>query len=371
MSVIRPEKVKVCQQCPFYEQALVPSEGQPDARIMIVGEAPAWEEVRAGRPFVGRAGQMLDSLLTDAQISRHGAYVANAIKCQIPEALRGQKAGGQVRSAMRVCRQRLAVEIRRLKPRVIIGLGDIALQSLTETRGITNARGEFVTLAAEYFAQMSRPPSVITTFHPAYLLRGKESYRPIVVRDLIRARRIIEGVSSEARHPVQYRTADTFGKALRLISLLKGRKRIAVDLETTGYNRKQGKILASALDYQRGKIFCFSFAFEEHGAWILPWFGGAEGPQWSEMQRRVLKLRLKELFETPGIMWILQNAQFDLRFLHRWIGVDVSLMYFHDIMIIQALVDENSKRDLETIALLHTDMGNYKQRITKRVKELK
>src|SRR5262245_43508272 len=117
MSVIRPEKVRVCQQCPFYEQALVPSEGPPDARIMFVGEAPAWEEVRGGRPFIGRAGSMLDGLMQEAQISRPSAYIANAIKCQIPEHLRGQKAGGDVRTAMRVCRQRLAVEIRRLKPR--------------------------------------------------------------------------------------------------------------------------------------------------------------------------------------------------------------------------------------------------------------
>jgi len=363
--VVREDKVKVCRECPLYHQPLLPSRGPEDADVMVVGEAPHWMDVREGTHFTGQAGGIIADMLDKADLPQHELYIAGSVKCELPDSLRGKKAGPDVNKAITVCRQRLAVEIRRVQPKVIITLGDMALRSLTGKSGITARRGEPAEPHAD-FANTAMP-AIIPTFHPNFIAR-QESMRHVVVQDLIRARNIATGGRVEARHPVVYHNCTKFGQAMILCSKLEKAREIAYDSETSGYSRKKQEVVFDGLNYLESKIFIMSFAFDMYEAWVLPWYKFQMHRLWTPSQRKILKARLITIFEDPTKLWIIQNAPFDLRFLSSW-GVKVSKMQYADLLVEQALADENTKKDLNTIALMHTDLGNYKTRMAKKAQE--
>ena len=369
MSVIRPEKVKVCLKCPFWEEPFVPSNGPSDARLMLVGEAPGHDEVVEGRGFVGRSGIELDQDLEEAGIDREELYIANVIKCQIPRGV--VKQGREVRQATECCRKRLAVEIRRLRPRLILGFGDVALRSLTGSQGVTRHRGNLLNLYSEIQDQVKDPSiRAFITFHPAFILRGNDAYRPVVVEDLKTAMRILRGQELGVAHPVEYVYCTTYAKALELLRELRRQPTIFYDSETTAWSKKFKKVVGSALDFWTAKIYLMQFSWKKYSAWVLPWYGQGLQRLWTPTQKEYLKKSLIEIFESPGHIWVIQHAPFDLRHLHHF-GVDVWKMEYADLLSGQNLANENAPRDLDSLALIYTDMGNYKNAMAKRVMEVK
>ena len=130
---------------------------------MFIGEGPGFEEDRSGRPFVGRAGQLLDKMITAMQFSRAEVYICNVVKCRPPHN----------RSPMpeeaECCIGYLREQIRLIQPEVIVLLGATAARFLLNTdSGITALRGR-------WFEYENIP--VMPTFHPAYLLRNESSKR--------------------------------------------------------------------------------------------------------------------------------------------------------------------------------------------------
>ena len=137
-------------------------EGNCDAELMFVGEAPGEEEDRTGRPFVGRAGQKLDEIIKAIGLAREQVYIANVLKARPP----------QNRTPMphevETCAPFLAEQIRIIQPKVLVALGGPAAKWLLKTEtGITKLRG----VLAWYDDGDLRVP-VMPTFHPAYLLRN-------------------------------------------------------------------------------------------------------------------------------------------------------------------------------------------------------
>jgi DNA polymerase len=136
-------------------------EGNPDAELMFVGEAPGAEEDRIGRPFVGRAGQKLDEMISAMGLSRADVYIANILKARPPDnrtPLAHEVAG---------CSPYLAQQIRIIDPKVIVALGNPATKFLLQTEiGITRMRGTWGLYQDGDFAV-----DVMPTFHPAFLLR--------------------------------------------------------------------------------------------------------------------------------------------------------------------------------------------------------
>jgi uracil-DNA glycosylase len=137
-------------------------EGNPEAKLMILGEGPGEDEDRTGRPFVGRAGQLLDQILAAAQLPRESVYIGNIVKCRPPGNRNPEP--DEVAS----CQHWLLDQIRIIKPQIIITLGNVPTQWALETKlGITKTRGEWGT-----FKKLSAPIKVMPMFHPAYLLRN-------------------------------------------------------------------------------------------------------------------------------------------------------------------------------------------------------
>jgi DNA polymerase len=161
--------------------------GHPRARLMVVGEGPGEEEDKQGKPFVGRAGQLLTKMLESVGFDRErDAYIANVVKCR-PERNRNPEP-----DEVAACNPFLMAQIDTIRPAVILALGNFAAQTLLGTReGITKLRGRVY----EY-----RDRVLVPTFHPAFLLRNPgPEYRRMAWDDLKLARREYDRLTAAAR----------------------------------------------------------------------------------------------------------------------------------------------------------------------------
>lgn len=155
-----------CTRCPLYSSRTraVPGEGPLNASIMFVGEAPGRSEDLEGRPFVGSAGKLLDSLLSSIGVERGSVYITNVVKCRPP----GNREPFD--SEVRACNPYLRRQISIIKPKIIVALGRIAGRTLYEMAGlrwdsIRAARGRVERVRVEGVDLM-----LTVTFHPAAAL---------------------------------------------------------------------------------------------------------------------------------------------------------------------------------------------------------
>ncbi|MBA4027972.1 MAG: hypothetical protein C0475_02310 [Planctomyces sp.] len=144
---------------------IVFGEGDPRARLMFVGEAPGADEDRTGRPFVGRAGQLLERMITAMGLSRQSVYIANVLKTRPPN-----NATPTLDECAR-CLPYLMMQIAAVRPEAIVTLGLTATRALLTTDlTMSRLRGQWQTLAVPD-AQPALSVQVMPTFHPAFLLR--------------------------------------------------------------------------------------------------------------------------------------------------------------------------------------------------------
>lgn len=152
--------VAQCRNCPLCRNRThtVPGEGNADAPdIMFIGEGPGADEDAQGRPFVGKAGKLLDKMIEAMGYRRDEVFIANVVKCRPPNNRK------PIREEMDMCLPYLRQQIRLIRPKVIVGLGGTAMEGLLgKPVGITRMRG----IWQEYEGIKLMP-----TFHPSYLLR--------------------------------------------------------------------------------------------------------------------------------------------------------------------------------------------------------
>jgi len=171
--------------------------GNPEADIMVVGEAPGADEDRRGEPFVGAAGKRLDAWLSDLGLSRDAVYIANVLKCR-PPANRDPKPEEVDR-----CSPFLEAQVRAVAPKVIVALGrhagmllsrreDMTLGAMRKTRLSYDASGK-------HEPPGSRTIALVVTYHPAYVLRQDG--------DADRSKRATEAVMNDLRRAVEIATA--------------------------------------------------------------------------------------------------------------------------------------------------------------------
>jgi|SRR5437764_2309843 len=156
-----------CVRCPLHQgrTKIVHTEGDPKARLLFVGEAPGADEDATGRPFVGRAGQLLNKIIEAIGLKREDVLIGNVNRCRPP----GNRT--PTTEEARTCKPFLLREINIARPDVIVVLGNTAMKNLLDTKeGITRLRGEF---------QDYKGIKVMPTFHPAYLLRDPSKKREV------------------------------------------------------------------------------------------------------------------------------------------------------------------------------------------------
>ena len=185
-----------CTRCPLASGRthIVNSEGNPRARLLSVGEAPGADEDASARPFVGRAGQLLNKIIEAIGMKREDVMIGNVNRCRPPQnrtpTLDEAKTCNRtpVMAEAAVCKPFLLREIAIIRPDVIVVLGNTAMKNLLDTKeGITKMRGQFL----DY-----KGIKVMPTFHPAYLLRDPSKKRE-AWEDMKKVRDYLNTVKSE------------------------------------------------------------------------------------------------------------------------------------------------------------------------------
>ena len=161
------QEICTCQQCPLGQtrNKFVFGVGDPNASLLLVGEAPGAEEDRLGEPFVGRAGKLLDKILAAIDRNRHkDVYICNVLKCRPPNNR------DPLRAEVDQCEPYLLHQIHLIKPKLIVALGRVAGQTLLNVdKSLKSLRNIF----HDYHGT-----PLMVTYHPAALLRNQDLKRP-------------------------------------------------------------------------------------------------------------------------------------------------------------------------------------------------
>lgn len=188
------QAIQGCLACPLGpgRMHLVFGEGNPQADLMFVGEGPGRDEDHQGRPFVGKAGELLEKMIGAIGLRRGDVYIANVVKCRPPDnrTPTPQECGS--------CLGYLRRQIELVQPKVIVTLGATPLRELIGvSTGITRVRGQW-----QRFETPAGATPVMPTFHPAYVLRQyTQEVRRAVWEDLKAAKKWIDDAAAAGAPP--------------------------------------------------------------------------------------------------------------------------------------------------------------------------
>ena len=312
-----------CEECP-YRGRQVGSKGSVNAPFVIVGESPGIEELKRGEPFVGPSGEMIHKIIPEEWVSSGKLFVTNALRCR-PR----KKSPKDLRKAIDCCNERLLAEIKAAPRKVILALGGIAAQALLGREvKITKERGTI------YKSELAEE-GIVLSVHPAFLLRGGGNYKTFK-QDLQKAINLLglpeEGGSGErgahfqlGRVEVQYELVDTEEKASRAVEEIIKHELVAADIETSGFDHKNDKILCLGVAAVPDKAFIFPKGFENF-----------------DSVRRLLEVPPRHL------SWIWHNGKFDIKFLRE---VGLAARVDEDTMLLSYCLNEiPGYHDLDQVA---------------------
>lgn len=183
------KKVAACTACSLHETRTqtVFGVGDPSTNLMIIGEAPGFHEDKQGEPFVGRAGQLLTSMIKTMGFDRNQVYIANILKCRPPNNRDPQTA------EVSTCTPFLDQQIALIKPRLLLAVGRIAAHYLLKTKASLES------LRSKTYSYGEHATPLIVTYHPAYLLRNPIDKKKAFI-DLQFARQTLKDLMGENIH---------------------------------------------------------------------------------------------------------------------------------------------------------------------------
>ena len=173
------KKAKKCNRCSLGKtrNKLVFGEGNLDARLMLIGEAPGQEENKSGIPFIGPAGKVLDRLLTGIGLTREEVYIANVLCCRPPDNRNPEP------KEVKACKERLLEQIRIIDPSIVCTLGASAINSfLKKDKAISDIHGKVI----------HKKRTVFISYHPAYAVYDPNNYK-ILEEDFEKLGRLYRG----------------------------------------------------------------------------------------------------------------------------------------------------------------------------------
>jgi uracil-DNA glycosylase len=176
---LRLKEIGNCVRCKLHKRrkTIVFGEGNPSAKLMLIGEAPGADEDEQGRPFVGRAGQLLMQMIKAIGFQRSDVYIANVLKCRPPENRNPET------DEIAECSPFLYKQISIIQPKIIIALGTFAAQL------ILNSKSSISSLRTRvYDMPFGR---VVATYHPSFLLRSPQK-KPEAWEDLKLVKKILD-----------------------------------------------------------------------------------------------------------------------------------------------------------------------------------
>lgn len=325
----------------------VEGNGPLSARVLLVGEAPGFDEEMAGKPFVGASGKELDRQLEEVGIKRSECYVTNVCQYRPPdnnmsEWLTDKKTdlkkgyvdlnGKYAHRYVVEGREELLKLIESMPNlELIIGFGNTPLWALTGNWGVTNWRGSEMIL--ETRGSTTAPIHFVPTYHPAAILRNF-AHRPQVIHDLSQrcAKRLKHGFISPA---FNFNIQPTFDEALACIEGLTGD--VVGDIETAA-----------------GRTICLGLAWSDRDAICIP-FRGPDGVCFSVDEVRTLFEALEK--KKSQVTWIGQNWNYDAQYLQEDFCTHV--MADFDTYIAQSVLFPGVERSLGFLSSMYCEWHQY------------
>lgn len=296
--------------------------------IMIIGEAPGYREDETGKPFQGKAGQLLDDLLKTAGIKREDCYITNTCKCRPPENRTPNN------KEIKACAEYLEAEIQAVNPKYILMTGATALKGAFGKGKITECHGQIDEKDGRYY---------MGVFHPAAALRDPKKREPLE-QDFGRFAKLVKTGHIEDGPQLNWREISNFDDFNDCINDIRDCDVMSFDLETNSLNR-HGK---------ENIINCLGIATPGQ-QWILPLnMKGSPFKGKLDLQRSMVEL-LVEASENCRVVG--QNAKFDNLWLREKYGVSFYLDF--DVMLASHLLDENTPNGLKYLSRVFCGAPNY------------
>ena len=331
---------------------LLYTEGSPNSKLCLIGEAPGEMEERKGLPFVGPAGELLTNLLRSIGISRNECYFTNVVKERPPNNdisrfIKFTKTGVTTTPEYNVYEKLLYEELSKIKANVIIPLGNVALYALTRKRGINKWRGSIL--------ESINGRKVIPTIHPSACLRaeryvassnntvssgGMYLYRYYIMHDLLKAKQHSDtpNLGLPERHYIigpNLKTALTY-----MDSIINSSSEVGFDIEVINE-----------------ELSCFSLARTPYEGICIPFtLGGVE--YFNPDEELAIMVKLERILSNPDIIKIGQNIIFDSTFMFRKYGIITVNM--EDTMIAQGIITPEFPKALDFITTIYSLMPYYK-----------
>lgn len=316
-TIQRPDRCELCPQ----RTPTVGYSGPPDAPFVIVGESPGAQEVAFKEPFVGDSGKLLRRAFPKDTDEKQIMFT-NAIQC-LPKGKDVKK----LAECCRACHSRLIEEVAAHPRKVILAVGNGALWSLTGdyTLKITQEHGKV-------FKSPLAEKGIVAAYHPAFVLRGA-NYK-IFREDVHYAFHLMDGglkVPDEYSYAI-VKPCESYKAFLH--QLLKDKRYVGADIETSGLNPR------------RDRVLCLGLNCGSNVSYVIPW---------SSLFLYV------DLFDDPDIKWIWHNGKFDAAFLN---NLGIPARVDEDTMLLSYAINEiGGIHDLESIASRLLGAPDYKDKV--------
>ena len=217
-----------CDKCNLCKtkKNIVNGVGPIPCDVMFVGEAPGKEEDMIGAPFVGDAGKLLTDVLTQVGLDRKNFFVSNSVKCRPTDEYGDNR--HPTPAEIKACSDYLEEEIQKVKPKIIVALGNVALKRLANFSNITKTHGMF-------FPSEKYNCKIFACYHPAYILRNSsKTNQNNFIQDFLSLKAELNPDKAQISH--NYIIIENMEEFKELAEGLSKSNLIAVDIETTGFD---------------------------------------------------------------------------------------------------------------------------------------
>ena len=310
--------------------------GSTDAKIMIIGEAPGYQEDKSGKPFVGKSGKILMDKLAKAGVMRSHCYMTNVIKEKpyknnIKPFIDVQKNKTSEKADKYI--DMLREEIERVNPNIIVAVGSTALWTLTRHKSITKWRGSLIT------SDFAGGRKVLPIIHPAASIH-MYIYGHFIEKDLLNLRELAKSPTLDKKDR-EYVIEPAFLDSINYL------KRIPNITDEVGFD----------IEIYNSEVSCISFAPSETNVICIPFTKGARNYFDPDQEKEIWE-EITKVLEDPNMAHIAQNATFDVSFLFRKYGIRTTNV--HDTMVAAGVAFPDFPKGLDFLTSIYTDVPYYK-----------
>jgi len=311
----------------------IPAVGPLDAEMILIGEAPASQEIQQNKPFVGPSGYHLDFCLRKVGISRSDLRITNLSKKAAP----GFKMANLSMEEIRNWERKLIPELNSYEnAKILIPLGDYALQAVTGRSGISHFRGSVM----HPIPQINQNLIVIPTYHPSTMNYNYECW-PLISFDLSKAKNILDNIQNFQWPQFNFILKPSLNKVIETLRYLEetNPRIVTIDVETP-----------------HGLLSCIGLGWSRTDAICIPFFYGDRTNYWTEEEEVILWKEMMRVL--PKLNFANQNFMYDIEVMLQY-GIQLKIPEF-DPMLMHHCLYSDLPHKLDVITSIYTNLEYYK-----------